>query len=132
MVGPVLFYAFGCLSKGLAYIHSHNICHNDIKPANILYEKAFDNHGARLLWADFGLAYDFSATGNSKTRTTRVYSCDMLRLKLQRHAPDSFLDEQPMSSQILTEFLRVLKNWSAMLRLRSLNSERPRQMVIEE
>ncbi|KAL9056416.1 MAG: hypothetical protein Q9206_002766 [Seirophora lacunosa] len=88
----------------------HNICHNDIKPANILYEKAFDNHGARLLWADFGLAYDFSATGNSKTRTTRVYSCDMLRLKLQRRAPDSFLDEQPMSSQILTEFLRVLKN----------------------
>ncbi|KAL8916481.1 MAG: hypothetical protein Q9172_006291 [Xanthocarpia lactea] len=71
---PVLLYAFGCLSKGLAYIHSHNIRHKDIKPANILYERAFDNNGARLLWADFGLAYDFSATGNSKTRTTRVYS----------------------------------------------------------
>ncbi len=73
-VGPILMYAFGCLSEGLAYIHSHNIRHKDIKPANILYERAFDNQGPRLLWADFGLAYDFSATGNSKTRTTRVYS----------------------------------------------------------
>ena len=73
-LGPILLYAFGCLSKGLAYIHSLNIRHKDIKPANILYERAFDNHGPRLLWADFGLAYDFSATGNSKTRTTRLYS----------------------------------------------------------
>ncbi|KAL8857209.1 MAG: hypothetical protein Q9178_006264 [Gyalolechia marmorata] len=73
-LAPILMYAFGCLSKGLAYIHSHNIRHKDIKPANILYEKALDNHGPRLLWADFGLAYDFSATGNSRTRNTRVYS----------------------------------------------------------
>lgn len=73
-LGPVLLYAFGCLSKGLAYIHGNSIRHMDIKPANILYERALDNHGPRLLWADFGLAYDFSATGNSKTRTTRVYS----------------------------------------------------------
>ena len=73
-LGPILLYAFGCLSKGLAYIHSNNIRHKDIKPANILYERAYDNHGARLLWADFGLAYDFSATGNSKTRTSRLYS----------------------------------------------------------
>ncbi|KAI4102234.1 MAG: hypothetical protein LQ339_004759 [Xanthoria mediterranea] len=73
-LGPILLYAFGCLSKGLAHIHSNNIRHKDIKPANILYEKAFDNHGPRLLWADFGLAYDFSATGNSKTMTTRIYS----------------------------------------------------------
>ncbi|KAL8644061.1 MAG: hypothetical protein Q9226_007957, partial [Calogaya cf. arnoldii] len=72
--GPILLYAFGCLSRGLEYIHSLNIRHKDIKPANILYAKAFDDHGPRLLWADFGLAYDFSATGNSKTRTTRVYS----------------------------------------------------------
>ncbi|KAL9027902.1 MAG: hypothetical protein Q9196_003648 [Gyalolechia fulgens] len=71
---PILLYAFGCLSKGLAYIHSHGIRHKDIKPANILYMQKVENHGPRLLWADFGLAYDFSATGNSKTRTTRVYS----------------------------------------------------------
>ena len=73
-VGPILMNAFGCLSEGLACIHSHNIRHKDIKPANILYVKAIDNQGPRLLWADFGLAYDFSATGNSRTRTTRVYS----------------------------------------------------------
>ncbi|KAL8901250.1 MAG: hypothetical protein Q9207_005296 [Kuettlingeria erythrocarpa] len=28
----------------------------------------------RLLWADFGLAYDFHETGNSKTKSNKVYS----------------------------------------------------------
>ena len=64
---PVLLTAFGCLSRGLAHIHSCNIRHKDIKPANILFEKAKDPHPARFLWADFGLAHDFNDTGNSKT-----------------------------------------------------------------
>lgn len=71
---PIFLNAFGCLSIGLAYIHRLNIRHKDVKPANILYERAFDDDGPRLLWADFGLAYDFTATGNSKTRSTKVYS----------------------------------------------------------
>ena len=64
---PVLLTAFGCLSRGLAHIHSCNIRHKDIKPANILFEKAKDPNPARFLWADFGLAHDFNDTGNSKT-----------------------------------------------------------------
>lgn len=64
---PILFTAFGCLSRGLAHIHNCNIRHKDIKPANILYEKAMDRSPARFLWADFGLAHDFSNSGNSKT-----------------------------------------------------------------
>lgn len=71
---PIFLNAFGCLSIGLAYIHRRNIRHKDVKPANILYERAFNDDGPRLLWADFGLAYDFNATGNSKTRSTKVYS----------------------------------------------------------
>jgi len=71
---PIFLNAFWCLSIGLAYIHRLNIRHKDIKPANILYERAFDDDGPRLLWADLGLAYDFTATGNSKTRSTKVYS----------------------------------------------------------
>ena len=64
---PILFTAFGCLSRGLAHIHNCNIRHKDIKPANILYEKAMDRSPARFLWADFGLAHDFGNSGDSKT-----------------------------------------------------------------
>ena len=64
---PVLLTVFGCLSRGLAHIHGCNIRHKDIKPANILYEKAFGQDQARFLWADFGLAHDFGNSGNSKT-----------------------------------------------------------------
>ena len=67
---PAFLTAFGCLSQGLAYIHGKDIRHKDVKPGNILYQK----EEARFLWADFGLAYDFSATGNSKTDSTNIYS----------------------------------------------------------
>ena len=73
---PLFLTAFGCLSRGLAYIHDRDIRHKDVKPANILYERASSNNdnSARFLWADFGLAYDFSETGNSKTKSTKLYS----------------------------------------------------------
>lgn len=75
LLRPVFMNAFGCLSRGLAYIHANDIRHKDIKPANILYENARGQNGdARLLWGDFGLAYDFSASGNSKTYSTSLYS----------------------------------------------------------
>lgn len=64
---PVLLTVFGCLSRGLAHIHGCHIRHKDIKPANILYEKALGSSPARFLWADFGLAHDFGNLGNSKT-----------------------------------------------------------------
>ena len=71
---PILLTAFGCLSQGLAYIHGKDIRHKDVKPGNILYQEAVGEDKARFLWADFGLAYDFSATGNSKTDSTNIYS----------------------------------------------------------
>ena len=71
---PKLLTAFGCLSQGLAYIHGKEIRHKDIKPGNILYQDAVGENEASFLWADFGLAYDFSATGNSKTYSTNIYS----------------------------------------------------------
>lgn len=74
---PVLLTSFGCLSHGLAHIHNCKIRHKDIKPANILYEKALDaDHPARFLWADFGLAHDFGNLENSKTvsRNRQRYS----------------------------------------------------------
>ncbi|KAL8967738.1 MAG: hypothetical protein Q9183_002782, partial [Haloplaca sp. 2 TL-2023] len=80
---PVLLRTFGCLSRGLAYIH-RTIRHKDIKPANILYERALEGRDHRLLWADFGLAYDFSDSGNSKTRSPKLYS--------QRYAAPEIID----------------------------------------
>ena len=67
LLRPALLTVFGCLSRGLAHIHGCNIRHKDIKPANILYEKALGPNSARFLWADFGLAHDFGDSGNSKT-----------------------------------------------------------------
>ena len=72
---PIFLTAFGCLSQGLAYTHRRGIRHKDIKPGNILYEQGNpENDGSRFLWADFGLAYDFSTIGNSKTNSTSIYS----------------------------------------------------------
>ncbi|KAL2056183.1 hypothetical protein ABVK25_003826 [Lepraria finkii] len=52
-----------------------SICHKDIKPANILFEKALTpEHPARFLWADFGLAHDFGQADNSRTRNKSRYS----------------------------------------------------------
>ena len=75
-IRPILLTAFGCLSQGLAYIHGCNIRHKDIKPGNILYEREIRNvnKGPRFIWADFGLAYDFSASEDSRTRSSKLYS----------------------------------------------------------
>ena len=73
---PVLCTAFGCLAIGLAYIHGRNLRHKDIKPDNILFEQtqSSQNPYDRFLWADFGLAYDFSGKKDRKTRNTKLYS----------------------------------------------------------
>lgn len=72
---PIMLTAFGCLSHGLSHIHGRTIRHKDIKPANILYERELSkDRPARLLWADFGLAYHFGTTKSSKTRSVSQYS----------------------------------------------------------
>ena len=64
---PILLTAFGCLSLGLAHIHGSNVSHRNIKPPNILYEKASGSKPTRFLWADFNDAHELSDSGNSKT-----------------------------------------------------------------
>jgi hypothetical protein len=64
---PVLLRAFGCLSYSLAYIHNDKETrHRDIKPHNILYHKT-PQREEEFLWADFGLAKNFSQSGVSGT-----------------------------------------------------------------
>ena len=75
LLEPIMLTTFGCLSHSLSHIHGRKIRHKDIKPANILYEKELSkDRPARFLWADFGLAYHFGATGSSKTRSLSQYS----------------------------------------------------------
>jgi serine/threonine protein kinase len=57
----ILSRSFGCLSSGLAYIHSYTIRHKDIKPQNILV------HNGQMIYTDFGIALD--ASGQNTTTT---------------------------------------------------------------
>ena len=95
-IRPILLTAFGCLSKGLAYIHGCDIRHRDVKPGNILYEREIPNvnKGPRFLWADFGSAYDFSASKDSRTRSSKLYSPryaapEAVALNDTEHVPNS-------------------------------------------
>jgi hypothetical protein len=65
-----LYTSIGCIISAVAYLHSENIRHKDLKPANILLAQ---DH----VWlADFGSATDFSllsqsATDNGRSGTAR-------------------------------------------------------------
>jgi serine/threonine protein kinase/tetratricopeptide (TPR) repeat protein len=54
---------FGCLAKALEFLHQQNIRHKDIKPGNILV------HCGNVLFADFGLSFDFTATRSTTVGT---------------------------------------------------------------
>lgn len=64
----ILYRAFGCLSSGLAYIHSHTIRHKDIKPQNILI-----HHGC-IIYTDFGIAYDANDQCTTTTGMSEVFT----------------------------------------------------------
>jgi len=77
---PALRSFFGCLLSGLAYIHSIQIRHRDIKPVNILVK------GENVLYTDFGLAHDWHEYGVSTTR-------DSMPLMTKRYsAPEMLMD----------------------------------------
>ena len=52
---------FGCLARALEFLHEQNIRHKDIKPGNILI------HRGNILFADFGLSFDFTDADGSTT-----------------------------------------------------------------
>jgi serine/threonine protein kinase len=54
-----LQYIFREIVKGVAFLHSHRIVHQDIKPGNVLLSK-----GGRVLLSDFGMSHSFD-TGAS-------------------------------------------------------------------
>lgn len=66
-----LWNGFGCLAATLIYVHGLRIIHEDIKPQNILI------HNNRLLFADFGLAKDFTDRTNSLSCTARGWTVNV-------------------------------------------------------
>ena len=52
---------FGCLARALEFLHTEQVRHKDIKPSNILVK------GGRVLFTDFGLAFDFRDSDHSTT-----------------------------------------------------------------
>jgi eukaryotic-like serine/threonine-protein kinase len=42
------------LAEALAYVHEHGVVHRDVKPGNVLFTDAGDNHSVKL--TDFGIA----------------------------------------------------------------------------
>lgn len=83
-----LLSSFGCLTMGLAWLHSNQIRHKDIKPANILI------HEGSMLFCDFGSAMDaeFMATtqteGTAHNRTPRYASPETYRKQKRNEASD--------------------------------------------
>jgi serine/threonine protein kinase len=57
----LLRHFYGCLTRGLQYLHTNRIRHKDIKPQNILVK------GMNVLITDFGTALDWSKDSGATT-----------------------------------------------------------------
>lgn len=58
-----LQHCFGCLTLTMAHIHGESIRHKDVKPENILV------HQGKVLFSDFGIAFDFSPSQGGRSTT---------------------------------------------------------------
>jgi serine/threonine protein kinase len=73
-----------CLTNTLAYIHSRDIRHKDIKPRNVLVK------GEKVYFTDFGSSHIFDDSGNSTTEGvayghTRAYCAPEVIRNTSRH-----------------------------------------------
>jgi hypothetical protein len=99
--------SFGCLTFGLAWLHSRLIRHKDIKPANILIS------GGSMLFCDFGSAMDAELLDTMRTegpalmRTPRYISPETHEGKQRNEASDIW-----SLGCVFLEMLTVLTNSS--------------------
>jgi len=80
---PTLKTFYGCLATALAYLHENNIKHRDIKPQNILVEKA------SVLLTDFGLSHEtIDTTSGSRPGTPRYQSPEVADMQKRNATTD--------------------------------------------
>lgn len=74
-----------CLAAGLAYMHSNDILHGDIKPSNMLY------YGERIVFSDFGISSFASDTDGPHGSMTDMYAApELARQGVRSKASDIF------------------------------------------
>tara|TARA_R110002003_G_scaffold52_20_gene4500 strand:- start:2621 stop:4060 length:1440 start_codon:yes stop_codon:yes gene_type:complete len=71
--------SFGCLTHALAFIHSKNVKHMDIKPKNILIRPMNPSYSSYKIYiADFGIARSYKSANDAETDSpisfTRTYA----------------------------------------------------------
>ncbi|XP_059351963.1 death-associated protein kinase 1-like [Daphnia carinata] len=81
---------FDQLATGLAYIHSKQVTHRDIKPNNVLIKRRpGQDEEAIIKWADFGLSKKVTERGSYTLTTIRGtrnwYAPEVLRLLLNNN-----------------------------------------------
>jgi serine/threonine protein kinase len=97
---------FGCLVTGLQFLHGRKIRHKDIKPHNILV------HQGKVLFTDFGLAFDFTEANESTTvsmvdaRTPRYCTPEVAMMEARNTSSDIW-----SLGIVFLEMIGVLKNW---------------------
>ena len=78
-VNSVIEHAFKDLGQALYLMHMLNICHNDIKPANILYNPS----KKKLVFIDFGLSEvkeeEIGQLNYTHGKGSLIYCCSQMR-----------------------------------------------------
>jgi len=72
---------FGCLATAIGYLHQHNMCHEDLKPQNVLVKSGnvlLTDFGSARLWEDDAR----STTGSVVACTIRYSAPEVIMLKV--------------------------------------------------
>ncbi|KAL9634617.1 MAG: hypothetical protein Q9164_003986 [Protoblastenia rupestris] len=101
---------FGCLARGLEFLHEQNIRHKDIKPGNILV------YSGNVLFTDFGLSVDFTNADGSTT-------CSMVNGMTPRYcAPEVALFEPRNTASDIWSLGVVFLEMAAVLKGQAVDS----------
>jgi serine/threonine protein kinase len=98
---------YGCLATALAYLHFNlRIRHKDIKPQNILVI------GRNVVFTDFGMALDWSESGQTTTNQEKLLSPRYAAPETDRDEPrNSSADIWPLGCVFL-EMTAASKGWT--------------------
>jgi serine/threonine protein kinase len=104
---PELRTFFGCLATALEFLHNHNVRHKDIKLSNILVS------GGTVLFADFGLSFDFTdATGSTTMSMVNGMTPRYCAPEVANHQPRNTMSDIWCLGVVFLEMIVTLKGKS--------------------